>query len=147
MGLNKSYLGFENMFQLSKKVEYGLIAMRHMALSSTGHMFTTKEIADAYQLPYELLAKVMQKLAKEEFISSYQGVNGGYVLARHPGEVKVSSIINAIEGQSSVSIIQCEAQSSDQCSILLTCTIKNPLVKLQGNINKMFEDMTILEMV
>jgi Rrf2 family protein len=135
------------MFQISKKVEYGLIAMRHMALSSNGHIITSKEIADLYQIPYELLAKVMQKLAKEKFISSHQGVNGGYTLSRHPGELKLSAIINAIEDQPSVSIIQCEAESPENCSIHTTCTIKNPLVKLQGNINKMFEEMSILEMV
>lgn len=135
------------MFQLSKKVEYGLIAMRHMVLSSNGHIITTKEIADQYQIPYELLAKVMQKLAKEKFISSYQGVNGGYTLTRPPADLKVLAIINAIEDQLSVSIIQCEAESTENCSIHNTCTIKSPLVKLQGTINRMFEEMSILEMV
>ena len=108
---------------------------------------TTKEIADIYQIPYELLAKVMQKLSKEKFITSYQGVHGGYSMSRSPGDVKIGALINAIEGKSSVSIIQCEAESPENCSIHSTCTIKNPLVKLQGNINKMFSDMTILEMV
>ena len=135
------------MFQLSKKVEYCLIAMRHMALSTNGHIFTTKEIADRYHISYDLLAKVMQKLAKEKFISSYQGVHGGYTLSRHPSELKISAIINAIEGQSSVSIIQCEAERPENCVIHSTCTIKDPLVKLQAGINKMFEDMSIMEMV
>ncbi len=89
----------------------------------------------------------MQKLAKEKFICSHQGVNGGYTLSRNPGELKLSAIINAIEDQSSVSIIQCEAESPENCSIHSTCTIRDPLVKLQGNINRMFEQMSILEMV
>jgi len=135
------------MFQLSKKVEYGLIAMRHMAMSRRGHIITTKEIADLYQIPYDLLAKVMQKLTKEKFISSYQGVHGGYVLSRPPGELKVSAIINAIEGRQSVSIIQCEAEPSENCLIHTTCTIKNPLVRLQSSINKVFDEMSIMEMV
>lgn len=135
------------MFQLSKKVEYGLIAMRHMALSSNGHIFTTKEIADSYQISYDLLAKVMQRLARAKFISSFQGVHGGYVLARHPSELKLSAIISAIEEQPSVSIIQCEAEGPENCIIHSTCTIKNPLMKLQAGINKMFSDMSIMEMV
>ena len=121
--------------------------MRHMALYSNGHMVTTKEIAELYQIPYELLAKVMQRLAKQKFITSYQGVHGGYSMSRQPGDVRIGALINAIEGKSSVSIIQCEAESPENCSIHSTCTIKNPLVKLQGSINKMFEEMTILEMV
>src|SRR5437867_13321440 len=121
--------------------------MRHMAMSPPGQIFTTKEIADKYQIPYELLAKVMQRLAREKFISSHQGVHGGYTLVRDPSELKVSAVINAIEGKRNVTIIQCEAESPENCIIHGTCTIKNPLVKLQGTINKMFEDLSIMEMV
>lgn len=135
------------MFQLSKKVEYGLIAIRHMVMGSRGQIYTTKEIADQYSISYELLAKVMQKLAKEKFIASYQGVHGGYTLTRNPEELKLSAIISAIEGKSNISIIQCEAESPENCSIHNTCTIKNPLIKLQSTINKMFEELSIMEMV
>ncbi|TLY32655.1 MAG: Rrf2 family transcriptional regulator [Ignavibacteria bacterium] len=123
------------MFQLSKKVEYGLIAIRHMAAGGPGQIHTAKEIADRYHIPYELLAKVMQKLAKN------------YILARNPAELKVAAIINAIEGKPNVTIIQCEAESPENCIIHDTCTIKNPLVKLQLNINRVFEDLSIGEMV
>lgn len=135
------------MFQLSKKVEYGLIAIRHMAGGRDGQMFTAKEIADCYNIPYELLAKILQKLVKKGFIVSYQGVNGGYSLARRPGAVTVSSVIRAIEDQDAVTIIRCETDSSQQCLIHDTCTIKNPLIKLQGNINAMFDTMTLAELL
>jgi Rrf2 family protein len=135
------------MFQLSKKVEYGLIAIRHMASGNGGRMFTAKEIADAYHIPYELLAKVMQKLVKEGFISSYQGVHGGYILSRNPNDIKVSEIINAIEGKPNVTIVQCEADGPKDCIIHSTCTIKDPLVKLQENINKVLGDLSITQMI
>jgi Rrf2 family protein len=135
------------MFQLSKKVEYALIAMRHMAVSGSGTIVTTKEIADRYNLPYDLLAKVMQTLARKGFISSYQGVRGGYIFRHDPSTVKVSAIINAIEGKPNLSIIQCESESTQQCTIHETCTIKTPLVKLQTNINSVLNDMSIMEMV
>jgi len=135
------------MFQLSKKVEYALIAIRHMAAHSKGQICTTKEISERYHIPYELLAKVMQKLARERFISSYQGVHGGYTLLKNPTTITVSSVINAIEGKSILPIIQCEAEAPNNCCIHDTCTIKEPLVKLQSNINKVFEQMTIMELV
>ncbi len=118
-----------------------------MAAGSRGQIFTAKEIADSYRIPYELLAKVMQKLSKKGFIVSYQGVHGGYILTRDAHEVKVSAIINAIEEQSSVSIIQCESEKPESCIIHTTCTIKHPLVKLQTSINKVFEELSIMEMV
>ena len=135
------------MFQLSKKVEYGLIAMRHMASQSVGRLCTTKEIADRHHISYELLAKVMQRLSKRGFIASHHGVHGGYTLTRSPSDITISSVINAIEGKSNMTIIQCEAESPDNCNIHRTCTIKSPLVKLQGNINRMFDNLTLMEMV
>ncbi len=134
------------MFQLSKKVEYGLIAIKHIASGTRGNIFTAKEIADTYQIPFELLAKVMQKLSKQGYITSYQGVNGGYTLSRSPEEIKVSEIINAIEGKTTVTIVQCEAETPEDCSIHSTCTIKNPLMKLQNNINKVLDELTVMEM-
>jgi Rrf2 family protein len=135
------------MFQLSKKVEYALIALRHMASGGRGQIFTTKEISDKNLLSYELLAKVMQKLTRKGFIASYQGVHGGYILARDAQSIKIAAVINAIEEKPSVTILQCETAGADECSISNSCTIKNPLVKLQTTINKVFEDLTLLEMV
>jgi Rrf2 family protein len=135
------------MFQLSKRVEYGLIALRHMAASPRGAIHTTKEIATKYHLPYDLLAKIMQKLAKKHYISSYQGVNGGYILNCDPNFVTISEIINAIEDKSSLKIIQCEAQQPEDCIIHMTCTIKDPLVKLQTNINSMLEHLTVTQLI
>ena len=105
------------MFQLSKKVEYGLIAMRHMASGGVGRTYTAKEIADAYHLPYELLAKVMQRLVKEGLVASFQGVNGGYALARNPNDLKVSEIINAIEGEQKVTVTHVSVSDGGQAIV------------------------------
>ncbi len=135
------------MLQLSKKVEYALLALRYMAAGSRGQIFTTKEIAEKNQLPYELLAKVMQKLVRKGFIQSYQGVHGGYILAREASEIKIAAVINALEEKQQVNIVQCGPGQEEDCTIRSTCTIKNPLMKLQDNINKVFEGLSILEMV
>lgn len=135
------------MFQLSKKVEYALIALRFMASGGRGRIYTTKEIADKNQLSYELLAKIMQKLTRKGFISSQQGVHGGYTLSRDACDVKISAVINAIEEKNSVTIIQCEASTPEDCSIHSSCTIKSPLMKLQNSINKVFDELSIMEMV
>lgn len=134
------------MFHLSKKVEYGLIALKHMAMANQKKLHTTKEIAEQYSLSYELLAKVMQKLARSKFITSHQGINGGYMLNSDPVELKVSKIINALEGKSSVSIVECEFGDHSECTIHSTCTIRKPLIKLQNNINKVLDELTVMEM-
>ena len=134
------------MVRLSKKAEYGLIAIRHIAAQPGRGLVTAKEIADIYRIPYDLLAKVLQKLTKAGLIISTQGVRGGYALAGNPAEIRVSTIINAIEGVTPM-IAQCMAEGPDSCIVFTTCTIKSPLTKVQANIDRAFSSMTLSEIV
>jgi Rrf2 family protein len=134
------------MVRLSKKVEYGLIAIRHIAARSGGDIVTAREIADTYRISYELLAKVLQKMAKAGLIVSHQGVYGGYTLARNPGDVTVSTVINVIEGNMPM-IAQCMVEGPDSCGVFDVCTIKSPLHKVQAHIERAFESMKLSEIV
>jgi Rrf2 family protein len=134
------------MIRLSKKVEYGLIAIRHIATKPVGEIVTAKEIADTYGIPYELLSKVLQKLTKSGLISSHQGMRGGYALSRPPVEIPVSVIIRAIEGTRQA-IVQCLSDGPQTCTVFTVCTIKSPLTKVQANIEHAFSTMTLSEIV
>lgn len=134
------------MVRLSKRVEYGLIAIRHIAKKHSGDLATTKEIADTYHIPFELLAKVLQRLTKGGLILSTQGVHGGYTLAMDPSRIPVSAIINAIEGRAPV-IAECMSKGPQSCGVFTVCTIKSPLGKVQENIEKAFSSMTLAEIV
>ena len=72
------------MIKLSKKVDYGLIAIGHIAYREKARVVTAKHIASEYNIPQELLAKVLQRLAREGLITSQNGPKGGYVLAEFP---------------------------------------------------------------
>lgn len=134
------------MVRLSKKVEYGLIALRHFATRSGGGIVTAKEIADIYHIPYELLAKVLQRLSKVGLITSHQGVRGGYTLVRRPEEIRISTVINAIEG-TAPAIAQCMSEGPESCGVFDVCTIKSPLSRVQANIELAFHTMTLSEIV
>jgi len=56
------------MFQLSKKVEYGLIAMRHLAENTDLGACSAKDLAEMYGIPQEALAKILQKLVKAQLL-------------------------------------------------------------------------------
>lgn len=134
------------MVRLSKKVEYGLIALRHMAARPFAEIVTAKEVADRYGIPYDLLAKVLQRLGKAGLVSSHQGVRGGYTLAKDPREMPVSDIIHAIEG-SAPTIAQCLSEGPASCDVFNVCTIKSPLTRVQANIDRAFHNMTLSEIV
>jgi Rrf2 family protein len=133
------------MLKLSKKVEYGLIAIRHIA-SVNNQISTVKEISEKYALPGDVLAKVMQKLTKGKLITSHQGAMGGYTLSRRADEISVMDVISVIEG-TQMGIAQCFAEEPENCTIYLNCTIKNPLGKIQNNLEQVFSSMKVSEIV
>jgi Rrf2 family protein len=134
------------MLQLSKKVEYALIALRHMAMNQRGQVFTAKEIAAKYEISYELLSKLLQKLTKSGIVVSTQGMHGGYSLAKKPDQIQVSYIINVIE-EEKATIAECSAEGGENCSLFDGCSIRKPLGKMQHNLNALLEKTTLEQIV
>ena len=74
------------MLRLSKKADYALMAMRHLAAHGDREAVSARELAEAYDIPSELLAKVLQRLVRSRLLESHQGIRGGYGLARPAGD-------------------------------------------------------------
>ena len=129
------------MMKLSKKTDYGLIAMQHMASMKPSRAVNTKEIAHQYNIPVELLAKVLQRLAKNGLITSQNGPKGGYLYWK---AVTIADVINAIEGP--IGITDCLHEPDEQCQQLETCNIRTPLQFIQASIVQLLESMTIEDM-
>src|SRR5262249_58503964 len=75
------------MLKLTKKADYGLIAVKHLAELGPNGSCSAKDIAEAYHLPAEALAKILQKLAKLKLLVSHHGTNGGYSLGRDARQI------------------------------------------------------------
>jgi Rrf2 family protein len=131
------------MLRLSKRVEYGLIAMQHIA-GRAGAVVSAKEISEQYSISFELLSKVLHRLSKAGCLVSLQGVQGGYILAQSAADISVANIINAVEGRQN--IVEC-TNESEGCTCQAKCTIKSPMEKLQAKIDNVFQSMTIAEMI
>ncbi|PYQ82993.1 MAG: hypothetical protein DMG03_15490 [Acidobacteria bacterium] len=89
------------MLRLSKKADYALMAMKHLALRGDRSSHATasaREIAELYDIPIELMAKVLQRLVRRGLLASQQGTRGGYQLARTPTLISVADVIQAIDG-------------------------------------------------
>ena len=130
------------MMKLSKKTDYGLIAMQHMISVEPSRAVNTKEIAHQYNIPVELLAKVLQRLAKHGLITSQNGPKGGYVSRK---AVTIAAVISAVEGP--IGITECMHNASEQCCQQQeTCNIRTPLQFIQASIVRLLESMTIEDM-
>src|ERR671926_178577 len=86
------------MLRLSKKADYALMAMKHLALRGERASSSAREIAEQYDIPIELMAKVLQRLVQRGLLSSHQGTRGGYRLSRPPRQLTVADVIQAIDG-------------------------------------------------
>ena len=112
------------MLRLSKKADYALIAMKHLALRGDRGSSSAREIAELYDIPIELMAKVLQRLVQRGLLVSQQGTRGGYQLGRGPSQVSVADVIQAIEGP--VTVTACSTDDG-QCEQFSKCNIGKPL--------------------
>jgi Rrf2 family protein len=129
------------MLKLTKKADYGLIALKHLAVKRAAA--SAKEIAEAYHIPLPLLAKVLQKLGKSGFLIAEHGTNGGYRLARDADSMTALEVVRAIDGP--IILTACFTQNGE-CDQSETCNVKEPLRKLHEGILKLLDDITIGDM-
>jgi Rrf2 family protein len=132
-----------HMLKLTKKADYGLIAMRHLAEHSNRGSCSAKDMADAHGIPPELLAKILQRLVKEGLLTSQHGINGGYTLARDPRMISVFDVIKAIEGP--LFLTAC-VSARGECEQTTRCTVKGPLQRVSQTIEEVLSKLTIFEM-
>src|SRR5918999_934491 len=119
------------MLRLSKKADYALMAMKHLATRADGASSSAREIAEQYDIPLELLAKVLQRLARRGLVTSLQGTRGGYRLARPTTLISVADIIEAIDGPLTVTACSTEEEN---CGQYAKCSVRDPLWRIKDRI-------------
>jgi len=142
------------MLRLTKKADYGLMALKYLAEQSlcaaasgivgAAAAQSAKDIADAYHIPPQLLAKILQTLARAGVLVSHAGTNGGYALARPATEITAFEVIRAIDGP--LFITSC-ITIHGTCDLLGHCTIKEPLRKVNDSIKDLLSAIHIADLV
>ena len=121
------------MLRLSKKADYALMAMKHLAVKTASAPSSTsaREIAEQYDIPIELMAKVLQRLARSGLLTSHQGTRGGYTLSKPMASISVADIIQAIDGPFTVTACSTE---DEQCEQFTKCNVRDPLWRIKDRI-------------
>ena len=130
------------MLRFTKRADYGLMAIHYIAVHDDLGAVSAKRIAEEFSIPQELMAKILQRLAKERLIVSSNGPKGGYVLSRRPAEISVGEVIRALEGP--ISIVSC--LEDDDCPQMERCSLRRPVKKIQVAINQMLDSMSLAEL-
>jgi Rrf2 family protein len=126
------------MLRLSKKADYALIAMKHLALRPD-----QAASSEQYDIPVELMAKVLQRLAREGLLASHQGTRGGYQLSRPPANISVADVIQAVDGPLTVTACSTDEENCEQYS---KCSVRDPLWKIKERILVALQTCSITEL-
>ena len=132
------------MIKINKKVEYALIALKHMALKAPSELTSAREISDKYRTPFDTTAKIMQNLNRARILSSNQGVKGGYTLSKSLKSINYIELSEIVERKQFD--FSCEGPKG-LCEMFDCCNIKNPINALNFKLKEFFLKVSIHELL
>ncbi len=132
------------MLRITKRAEYGIIALKHMLNKPEGSISKAREIAELYNIPSEIMAKILQQLARQGMIRSTQGAKGGYILAKAGNKITLSEIIETLEGP--LGIVECTTGSECACEQLENCNISDPFRAIQRQLKSFLSGISLADL-
>lgn len=132
------------MFTFTKKADYALLALSFLASKPEGERVGPARIAAHYEIPVEMLAKVMQTLAKAGLVDGMAGPTGGYRLIKEPVNISVRSVVEAVDGP--LAIAQCW-ETSGGCPQASKCHLRGPLAKIQSELARLLAETSLADVM
>ena len=126
--------------KISTRSYYGLRAM--VFLASEKKLCSIKLIAKKEGLPRNYLEKIFQQLKKAKLVDSSKGADGGYLLALNAKKIKISNIIEALEGR----IIYVPCGNASFCPKMGKCSSQNFWLKLEKAVNKSLNSVSLADL-
>jgi len=128
--------------KLTSKGRYAVMAMADLAKNNVKEPTNLTEISLRQGISISFLEQLFLKLRKNNLVKSVRGPLGGYVLNKPPEEIKLLSIINAVDEK--IKTVKCRKESKKGCNgKSIKCITHNLWDDLETHINKFFEDNTL----
>lgn len=136
-------MGEQPMLRLTKKADYGMMAMRYLAERADEGAHSARDIAEAYRIPPQALAKVLQALARADLTVSHAGPTGGYTLARPAKNINAFDVISALDGP--LIITSCTTVHGS-CELASHCTVQEPLRRVNDSIKALLSNISVADL-
>lgn len=135
------------MNRIHRKLEYALIALKHMNQKRPGELTTVKEICQRYGTPFDATARVLQQMVQGKFLKSEQGAYGGYLIMRDLTKVSLRELIEKVVGP--IEMVKCMGDSEIEvpCEIKDKCNIMLPLMSLNEKLVRFYENINVHELI
>ncbi len=129
------------MLRLTKRSEYGLMALAFMAQS--GQAYTSvREIVAKLRIPRRLLAEVLKDLSRAEIVEAVRGPGGGYRLTNPADQLSLAKVVEILEG--SVTVAKCA--DGGRCDFSPSCTIQAGINLVATRVKSVLDDFTLAEL-
>ena len=132
--------------KLTSKGRYAVMAMADLAKNNVKEPTSLTEISLRQGISIAYLEQLFLKLRKNNLVQSVRGPSGGYLLSKNPGEIKLLSIIRAVDEK--IKTVKCRKESKRGCNgKSIKCITHNLWDDLETHINKFFEDNTLSDIL
>ena len=132
------------MFQLTKRGDYGVLAVYHIAQQSPGKFISIDEIVAQSHIPRAFLSKILQDLCRGGVLYSRRGFGGGFTLSRSANEISLRDVVDSIEGKSS--LVSC-VSNSERCAHMAQCLAAPFWNELQGVFDKLLDSISVADLI
>lgn len=140
------------MLRLTRRAEYGIIAMTCLAKQRAGARteeeasVSARDIAERYRIPKRLLAEVMKDLVHKGLVRSVRGAAGGYRIAARPEKTTILTVLQALEGPFEMVPCANDGAPDNLCELFSFCPIKGPIHRIHEKINEFLTTFTIADL-
>ena len=132
--------------KLTTKGRYAVMAMADLAKNNVKEPISLTEISLRQGISISFLEQLFLKLRRNNLVQSIRGPSGGYVLSKPPEEIKLLSIINAVDEK--IKTLKCRKESKRGCNHKsIKCITHNLWDDLEIHINKFFENNTLNDVI
>jgi Rrf2 family protein len=133
---------------LTAKGKYGLKAVVHLSTLEPGETTQAVDIADAHNIPKKFLDAILGDLRNAGIVRSKKGPGGGYMLARAPSEIKIGSVVRALDGP--LAPLACASRTAYQpcqdCDDVKTCVIRLTMTSVRDAMSEILDRLSVADM-
>jgi Rrf2 family protein len=134
---------------ISKRTQYGLKAVLHLAAHYGEGPILIATISEEMMIPIKFLELILLDLKSRNVLSSKKGKGGGYELSRPPSTVTVGSLIRMMEGP--LAPLPCASETAfkpcEECPDVEGCGVRIVMRRVRDAIADVLDKTTLSDLL
>lgn len=136
------------MNKINRKLEYALMALKHLSQKIPGELTSAKEVSDCFHTPFDATARVMQQMAqKGGILRAEYGATGGYQITKDLAKVTIHDLIEIVDGPTALAKCLHKPNKDETCDIQGTCNIVSPITNLNHKLMDFYKSVTLKDLL